>query len=253
MSLALRARALTATVRRAPAPALLFVSVVGWSAMIWMTASSAAEGVIAPGGLAIEGGHAGHATDAATRPAWYTATPHGPAMWTAMVLAMSPLLLLREVARVWRSSLRRRRGGMILVFALGYGLVWMLAGMLAVPVADVLTGSVGLTWVAVALVIAWQCSPLRQRLLNVCHRSARLRVFGAAAQGDAWRYGVRTGGACAASCAPVMVLVLLATDLHLVAMVGATVPLTIERYRSARRPQWRLPFLPQAPEHLTLG
>jgi hypothetical protein len=68
-------------------------------------------------------------------------------------------------------------------------------------------------------------------------------VFGTAALRDAWRFGATTGAACAASCAPIMLLVLAASDLHLIAMAGATVLLTLERYRPARPPRWRLPLI----------
>ena len=57
---------------------------------------------------------------------------------------------------------------------------------------------------------------------------------------------------CAASCGPLMVVVLLATDAHLLAMVAATVLLTLERYLPGRRPRWRLPFTPARPEHVAL-
>ncbi len=246
MSIARRRRALTAAVRRPPAPALLAVSILGWAGMAWLTAMTAAQAAGAHVGPAMTA-HGAHATDAAT------SAPHGLAVWIAMVVAMSPLLLMREVARLWDGSLRRRRGPTILAFAAGYGLVWLLAGAIAVAVASVLGARVWLGGLAVVLVISWQCSPLRQRLLNVCHRVPRPRVFGAAATWDAGRYGVVTGAACAASCGPIMVLVLLAADFHLVAMIGATLLLTAERYQPARRPRWRLPLAATTPEHVALA
>jgi len=247
MSIARRRRALTASARRAPAPALLAVSVLGWAGMVWLTAMTAAQAAGPRFGSAIAAAHGAHVTDAAT------SAPHGLLVWIAMVVAMSPLLLIREVARLWEGSLRRRRGPTMLAFAAGYGLVWLLAGAIAVAVASVLGAIVWLGGFAVALVIAWQCSPMRQRLLNVCHRVPRLRVFGAGAAWDPGRYGVVTGAACAASCGPIMVLVLLAGDFHLVAMIGATVLLTAERYHPARRPRWRLPFAATTPEHVALA
>lgn len=247
-----RRRALIATVRRAPAPALLFLSILGWAALVWLTAAAAARGDLAHPGRAIDAVHAGHATDAVTGVAGITLAPHGLAMWLAMVVAMSPLLLLREVSRLRQGSLRRTRTLTLLAFAGGYGAAWTLAGLIAVPVAEALARSVRLGVPAVVLAIAWQCSPARQRLLNLCHRAPRLRVFGPAALWDACRYGVVTGAACAASCGPIMVLVLLATDLHLVAMLGATALIVVERYLPARRPRWRLPLTPARPEHVTL-
>jgi hypothetical protein len=246
MSIARRRRALTAAVRRSPAPALLAVSILGWAGMAWLTAMSAAQAAGAHVGPAM-GAHSMHATDAAS------SAPHGLLVWIAMVAAMSPLLLMREVARLRHGSLRRRRGLTILAFATGYGLVWLLVGAVAANIASVLGASAWIGGLAVVLVIVWQCSPLRQRLVNVCHRVPRLRVFGPDATWDAGRYGVVTGASCAASCGPIMVLVLLAADFHLLAMIGATVLLTAERYQPARRPRWRLPFVATTPEHVALA
>lgn len=250
MSATKRLRAFTATVRRPPAPALLFVSVLGWTIMAWLTAAGAA----ASGGAGDvgHGPHAEHATDAVTAVAGIVHAPHDVEMWAAMIVAMSPLLLLREVTHLWNGSLRRTRALSILAFACGYLPVGLVAGFVAVPVASLLTGSVWLSGATAAAVAVWHCSPLRRRALNVCHRVPRPRVFGAAARVDSWRYGVVSATACVATCGPLMVLVLLATDWHLVAMAGAAALLTAERYLPARRPQWRLPFAPPRPAHLAL-
>jgi hypothetical protein len=222
MSIARRRRALTAAVRRSPAPALLAVSILGWAGMAWLTAMSAAQAAGAHVGPAM-GAHSMHATDAAS------SAPHGLLLWIAMVAAMSPLLLMREVARLRHGSLRRRRGLMILAFATGYGLVWLLVGAVAANIASVLGASAWIGGLAVVLVIVPD------------------------ATWDAGRYGVVTGASCAASCGPIMVLVLLAADFHLLAMIGATVLLTAERYQPARRPRWRLPFVATTPEHVALA
>lgn len=247
-----RVRALAATVRRAPAPAMLSVSLLGWAMMVWVSAVA-----VAPTGLVLAGqgagAHAGHGMGAGGDLAPAVVHTHGLAMWLAMVVAMSPLLLLREVSHISHGSLRRTRGLSLLVFASGYALVWVLAGLVAVPLVDALAGSLLLGVSMVTLAVVWQCSPLRRRCLNLCHRTPPLRIFGAAAQADAWRYGVVTGSACAAACGPVMALVLLATDVHLLAMAAATLMLTMERYLPARRPRWRLPLAPARPEHVALS
>ena len=256
MNVVTRARAVTATVRRTPGPALLFTSVLGWATLVWLTATTAAAGAghaahAVYAGHVVHGNDPGLTTDAVTAVAGVASASHGPAMWFAMVVAMSPLLLLREVSLVWNGSLRRTRALTVLVFACGYVLAWIAAGLVAFPVATA-AASVWLGWSVAVLVAVWHCSPLRQRCLNVCHRTRRLRAFGAGAQTDAWRYGAVTGAACAATCGPLMVLVLLAAHAHLLAMAGATVLLMIERYRPGQRPRWRLPFAPARPEHMAL-
>ena len=242
----LRRRTLTASLRRAPVPALLFMSTIGWAAMVWQTASHAARAADGGSGNALDVGHS-HAMDAVGA----VIDAHGLVIWLAMVVAMSPLLLIREVSRLWHGSIRRRRLATVLLFAGAYALVWLLAGVIAVPLTDPIAGSAILTWLAVGLTALWLCSPPRQRYLNVCHTAPRLRVFGAAAQWEAARHGLITGGACVASCGVVMALVLLATDYHLLAMISATVFLTIERYAPARRPRWRLPVIASAAPEFT--
>jgi hypothetical protein len=242
MSARLRLRGAVDLAERPPAPALLFASAAGWALLVWLTTAGTSMHPL-PSAHAMPGMAAAPAVHmGASAPAF--------SMWAAMVLAMAPLLLFREIGRLWRGSLRRRRLLTVAVFVSGYGLVWMLVGAVAVPLAALLSTGPGPAWTAVALVGLWQCSPARQRCLNFCHRAPTLRVFGWAAQGDAVRYGVATGGACAATCGPIMVLVLLAADFHVLAMAIATVLLTVERYRPARRPRWRLPLTPSTAEGL---
>ncbi|MET0556909.1 MAG: DUF2182 domain-containing protein [Vicinamibacteria bacterium] len=212
------ARAVLTVALRGPGKALLLASALGWIAMAWMLAGD---------------GHPHAMSHAPDRFA---------AVWLAMILAMAPPMLLREIGRLWRASLRRLRGLTIAWFSGGYVAVWLAAGAgLGLLAEWVARGPQRIT-AAVALVALWQCSPARQRCLNSCHRPPTLRVFGAAAQWDALRYGISTGVTCAASCGPVMLLVLLVDGHHLAAMALATVVATLERYWHARSPGWRLPF-----------
>jgi predicted metal-binding membrane protein len=237
------ARAALRVAMRGPGKVLLAASAVGWIAMVWLATS----------------GSAGHSVNAHDHgpPVFGAALPFGSAshfaaMWFAMTLAMAPPLLLRELGGLWRGSLRRLRLRATGAFAAGYVGVWLLVGVGAAGVCAIASRlPLGGGWSGTALTLAavgvsiglWHCSPARQRCLNACHRVPALRVFGAAAQWDALRYGVSTGGYCAATCGPAMVIVLLAGDLHLVAMAVAAIAATVERYRPARRPAWRLPLV----------
>lgn len=231
MSARLWLRAVRISVRSQPAPVLLLTAAAGWAAMAAVTTVGGSNPTA----------HTGHGAAHAV-PVELSA--HTGAIWLAMVLAMGPALLLRETGRLWRGSLRRNRRLTMTTFLGGYALVWMLLGVVAIPLAQAVGTSVGLAWLVVALVAGWHCSPQRQRALNRCHRAPVLRVFGATAQWDAWRFGVAWGAACAASCGPAMLLVLLAADHHLVAMSVATILLTVERYLPPRRPRWQLPLVP---------
>jgi predicted metal-binding membrane protein len=229
-------RALLTVALRGPGKGLLVASAAGWIVMAALAAGNRLSH------FAMSPGHGAHAvaTSASSileRPANFMA------VWLAMILAMSPPLLLREIGRLWRTSLRRLRHLTIGWFVCGYVGVWSVAGVGLAIIFGWLTVSSGRIGVAVALIAIWYCSPARQRCLNACHRPATFRVSGTAAQGDALRYGISTGGYCAAACGPAMVLVVLATDYHLVVMAFAVAVSVVERYLPARRPVWRLPLL----------
>ena len=223
-------RALVTVALRGPAKGLLLASVAGWIAMAWLVTRDS----IPHSAMLVA--HHSHATPALDLPGRFTW------VWLAMILAMAPPLLLREVGRLWRTSLRRLRHLTIGWFVCGYVSVWLAAGVALSSIPVSISTSVRLG-VVVALIAIWQCSPARQRCLNACHRVPMLRLFGTRAQYDSLKYGISIGCYCAAACDPLMLLVLLATSYHLVAMAIALVLTTNERYSPARRPGWRLPML----------
>ncbi|MEZ3160723.1 DUF2182 domain-containing protein [Microbacterium sp. BWT-B31] len=240
--LRLQARAATVAVRRDPVPAALLASAAGWVAMVWLV-------LVGGPGAAGGTGHGGHlvvgAADAAALPLTSGAS-HGLALWLLMVLAMSPLLIVRDVDRIWAGSLRRNRTAVLTAFLAGYTAPWAASGIVAVPLADAIASTAGNVWpvvVAVLAVVVWHLSPARRRFLNVCHRRPALRAFGGGALWDATRFGLIDGAACTAACGPLMVLVMLADGWHLVVMAAATVVLVVERHLPARRPRWQVPFI----------
>jgi predicted metal-binding membrane protein len=257
-------RALLIVAWRGPGKALLLASAAGW---VVMAALVTGDRLSLPASSSRHGGHlAAGATSIASpeprpvsspSPTAGSRPPHPgsrregsvldgvagfTAFWLAMVAAMSPPLLLRETGRLWRTSLRRRRYLTIGSFLWGYVTVWLLTGAVLSSVIGWVTVSSWRLGVAVALLAVWQCSPWRQRCVNACHRPATLRLFGTAAQRDALQYGISTGCYCAAACGSFMLLVLLATDFHLVLMAIAVAVSVVDRYSPARRPRWRLPL-----------
>ena len=161
------------------------------------------------------------------------------ATWLAMILAMTPPLLIREIAYLWRSSLRRARYLAVTSFVIGYAAVWMISGAALSTLLGLITINTGHIVLAAVLAILWHASPARQRPLNACHRLPALRVFGPAAHWDSIRYGVQTGGNCVAACFLVMLLTFMVTRQHLATMAIAAVVMTIERYLPVQRPRWR--------------
>ena len=228
-------RAVLTVARRGPGPFLVAASFAGWTTLAWLLNADWVQH------SAPAMGH--HAHDSVSRAAATVRSSGGfIVMWLAMILAMAPPLLLREIGRLWRTSLRRSRPLVVASFLSGYVAVWLTAGILCGMLAHWLTASVVRTFLAVAAAALWHCSPARQRCLNACHRVPALRVFGTAAQWDAGRYGVSTGGYCVGSCGLAMLLVLLATEAHLAAVAIVTGAAIVERYLPARQPRWRLPF-----------
>ena len=227
-------RAVLTVALRGPGKALFVASAAGWIALAWLLTGDRLPH------SAVTMGHGEHGV--LSTPA---SMPNAPslftAMWLAMILAMAPPPLLREIGRLWRASLHRRRHLTLASFLCGYVGVWLFAGVALATLSAWLTVSVERITVGIALVALWICSPARQRCLNACHRIPRLRVFGIAAQWDALRYGFASGGYCAGACGLAMLLVLLAPGYHLAGMAIVSVLVTVERHLPAQRPRWRLP------------
>jgi predicted metal-binding membrane protein len=229
-------RALLTVALRGSARGLLLAGASGWILMAWLVMGDRFPH------STVSLDHGDHAV-AAISTSLFDPSSHFAVLWSVMILAMAPPLLLREIGRLWRTSLRRLRHLTIGWFVCGYVGVWLLAGLVLSTVFRWMTVSSGRIAVAVAIIALWLCSPARQRCLNACHRVPTLRVFGTTAQYDALRYGISTGCYCAAACGLVMLLVLLATNYHLIVMGLAAVVTTVERYLPARRPGWQLPLL----------
>jgi predicted metal-binding membrane protein len=157
-----------------------------------------------------------------------------------MIAAMAPLLLIREIGRLWSSSLRRTRYLTVISFVIGYVAIWLLAGEAVSTLLGLTTITTGHIVLTAALTVLWHLSPARQRRLNACHRVPPLRMFGVSAQWDAIRYGVRSGGNCVAACFLVMLLAFMIPSNHFAIMAVAAVVMTVERYLPARRARWRL-------------
>ena len=156
-------RAVLAVALRGPGKALLLASAAGWIALAWLLAGDrlpySAEAM----------NHGEHAA-ASTATRLFHASGYFTAMWLAMILAMAPPLLLREIGRLWRTSLHRLRHVTIAWFLCGYVGIWLLAGVVLAMLSGWVSVSSERITTAIALVALWHCSPARQRCLNACHR-----------------------------------------------------------------------------------
>ena len=218
-----------------PGRCLLVVSLCGWMLQIaGAFGRGSLESVVAlcSGGQVVlfDPGSVGHEHDARMLE------------WAAMVVGMAPLVLRNEIAFLWSGNLPRRRWSAIAMFACGYCLPWLGLGFFWTGLIAFERLGGGPVVLLAALVVAWHCSPTRQRLLNDCHLRPALRVFGAAMLADAGRFGLRSGSNCCALCGPAMMLAMMLPNHHLVAMAIVTLLVTIERYLPARRLVWRFPW-----------
>lgn len=152
-----------------------------------------------------------------------------------MFVAMMVPLMAAPLRHVREQSFAARRPRAIALFVAGYALVWMVAGVVLVDAAARIQSVL-----AVVLVVAWQCSPAKQRCLNRCHAHPPLAAFGAAADLDALGFGVKHGLWCLGSCFALMLLPMLLTRGHLAAMAIVTLWIAGERVDRPGRPQWAL-------------
>jgi predicted metal-binding membrane protein len=163
--------------------------------------------------------------------------------WASMLLAMMAPTLVEPVLHVHQRSFRRRRGRSILCFALGYGAVWMLAGVLLLAL-QLLSGIAPQSSLPAALAgavaLLWQCSPAKQRCLNRSHNHRELAAFGWAADRDAFGFGLGHGVWCLGSCWALMLLPMLLVHGHAAAMLAVTVLMVGERLEGPQPLRWRL-------------
>jgi predicted metal-binding membrane protein len=166
----------------------------------------------------------------------------GMPMWSLMALAMMLPAALPATAHVAVNSLSRRRGRAVSQFLVAYLAPWLAFGALVLLVLALLPTDrvVVLLAVALAVATAWELSPAKQWALNRCHRTSPLPPRGWRASLGATRYGVLHGGACVASCWPLMLVMAVAPSARLawcagLAGLGLAEKATLKPRRRARR------------------
>lgn len=178
--------------------------------------------------------HQGHhheapAASGAAIPAWLPEL----GIWMLMVVAMMLPLVLGAARHAAVRSLWRRRTRAIGGFLVGYLAVWLLAGIPALLLSRALglnerarlIGAVAIF----AIAAVWQLTPLKERLLLSCHRTAPLAPGGWRADRDCLRYGWLIGGFCLGSCWAMMLACALAGH-HPLLMIGVGAIGATERY-----------------------
>jgi predicted metal-binding membrane protein len=164
--------------------------------------------------------------------------------WTLMVAAMMAPLVIAPLRHVHDRSFARRRARAMLLFVAGYAAVWMTTGVGLQAVALAARWAVPAPLVGLGLAAAaamwWQVSPAKQWCLNSCHRRPQLAAFGAAADRDAFDFGLTNGASCVGACWALMLLTLFVEHGHVLAMIAVTVFVFAERLESPAALAWRL-------------
>jgi predicted metal-binding membrane protein len=173
------------------------------------------------------------------------ANPPGPLAghWALMLLAMMAPMLVAPIYHIRISSFDRRRMRSTILFAAGYGMIWMAAGVVIVAVELMVAWLLPRSYLPAAIVgiiaVIWQASPFKQRCLNRCHSHRPLAAFGIAADLDVFRFGLEHGLWCTGSCWAAMLFPMLLPEGHFVAMAAVAVLMFCERLDPPRVPAWR--------------
>jgi predicted metal-binding membrane protein len=161
--------------------------------------------------------------------------------WMLMLVAMMAPALIAPILHVRLQSFRTRRARAVALFVTGYVLVWLPVGAFLTAIAlggTLFMGPLALTTTAVAAAAIWQCSPAKQSYLNRGHAHMALAAFGAAADRDAFRFGVTHAWWCVGSCWALMLVPMLLPFAQAVAMIAAAFLIVSERLDHAVAPQW---------------
>jgi predicted metal-binding membrane protein len=163
--------------------------------------------------------------------------------WALMVAAMMAPLIIAPLRHVRDRSFAKRRARAMLLFAAGYAAVWMTAGAGLQAIALVARWAVPVPLAclgfAAATAMCWQISPAKQWCLNRCHRRPHLAAFGAAADRDAFDFGLTNGASCAGVCWALMLLTLFVEHGHVLGMIAVTLFVFAERFESPAPLAWR--------------
>jgi Predicted metal-binding integral membrane protein (DUF2182) len=151
------------------------------------------------------------------------------AHWALMVAAMMLPLLLEPLRVAAFRSLRVRRHRAMAAFLAGYFAPWIVLGLPVITLHRwAWTHTHAAAAAAFALAAIWVAIPLRRHALVACHRTVPLAPVGWRADRDCLRYGCIIGGACVATCWPLMLACTL-TGHALPAMLGGAAVGAVER------------------------
>jgi len=166
--------------------------------------------------------------------------------WMVMVLAMMLPKLIVPIQIIVDQSFKHMRLGLVLLFVIGYGVIWTLFGLLATIVCLLLnfyfSESYLLAIVVGGIAILWQFSPTKQKCLNKGHYHPVLSAWGFKAYRDAFVFGILHGCWCVGSGWVLMMLPMVLPQGHYIAMLLISLMMFSEHLEHPQSPRWRIDF-----------
>jgi predicted metal-binding membrane protein len=163
--------------------------------------------------------------------------------WLLMLAVMTPPLIAAPLRHVCERSFAHRRARALFLFVIGYGAVWMIAGMglqvMALATQATVSDPLMCLAFSAAAAMLWQFSPAKQWCLNRCHRRPPLAASGAPADRAAFDFGLSHGAACVGACWALMLLPLFVGRGHVLAMLAVMLFAFAERLETAAPLAWR--------------
>jgi predicted metal-binding membrane protein len=162
--------------------------------------------------------------------------------WGGMIVAMMLPKLIIPIEYIYIRSLKRYRFIFSVLFVLGYLSTWMFAGIFMTAIImgfHLWLPFSNLPAIGVGLVAAiWQCSPIKQRFLNLGHDHWNLPAFGFPAFCAVSHFGIMHGVWCVGAGWALMLLPMLLQEGHNLAMLIVTFMMISEHLEHPRPLRW---------------
>ncbi len=164
--------------------------------------------------------------------------------WGLMVVAMMLPKLIIPIEYIYARSLKRYRFRLSVLFVLGYLSSWMLAGIFMTAIILAFSYWLPASYlpaIGVGIIAAiYQCSPTKQRFLNLGHNHWNLPAFGFPAFRAAYLFGLTHGLWCVGSGWALMLFPMLLPNGHTIAMLVVTLMMISEHLEHPRPLRWEL-------------
>lgn len=164
--------------------------------------------------------------------------------WGMMILAMMLPKLIAPIEFIYIRSLKRYRFPLAVLFVSGYLSTWMLAGVFLTAIILGFSYWFPMSYlpaIGVGIIAAiYQCSPTKQRFLNLGHDHWNLPAFGFPAFRAAYLFGLTHGMWCVGSGWALMLFPMLLPKGHTIAMLVVTFIMISEHLEHPRPLRWEL-------------